>query len=121
MSARLVRPSPYLTFVAGPYVHRVDITTTDIGATIGTRLTYAGVHGLGNRAVPLIAYRPGTRYHDSAEECAVRHLTAALGRVQMSPRVDSTDVSDLALSLADVVQEDGCRLWDPNATEEDSW
>jgi hypothetical protein len=121
MTVELIRPAPYLTFVVGSFVHRVGIATRDIGATIGTRLTYAGVNGLANRAVPLVAYRPGTRYHGTAEECAVKHLTAALGRVQLSTRVDSTDVSDLALSLAEVVQEAGCRLWDPSESEEESW
>jgi hypothetical protein len=99
----------------------VDIETEDIGATIGTKLTYAGVNGLGNRAVPLVAYRPGTRYHDRAEECAVKHLAAALERVQLSTRVDATDVAALAQCLTDVVQEDGCRLWDSNVEEDDLW
>lgn len=121
MTVKLNRPAPYLTFAVGPYVHRVDIVTEDIGATIGTRLSYAGVNGLGMRRVPLVSYRPGTRYHDRAEECAVDHLTVALARAQLSTRVDSTDVETLALCLAEVVQEDGCRLWDPNESEEDSW
>ncbi|MEU3285606.1 hypothetical protein [Streptomyces longwoodensis] len=121
MTVKLVRPAPYLTFHAGPWVHRVNIETKDIGSTIGTKLTYAGVAGLGNRSVPLVSYRPGTRYHDRAEECAVEHLATALARVELSTRVDVTDVETLALSLADVVQEDGCRLWDPNATEDDAW
>jgi hypothetical protein len=121
VSVTLIRPTPYLTFAVGPYMHRVNITTKDIGGTIGTELTYAGVNGLGNRAVPLVSYRPGTRYHDRAEECAVRHLTTALARVSLSVAVDHTDVSTLALCLAEVVQEDGCRLWDPHAAEEDSW
>lgn len=120
MSVELVRPTPYLTFAVGPYLHRVTVETTDIGATIGTKLSYAGVNGLGSRSVPLVTYRPGTRYHDTAEECAVKHLTTALGRVQLSTRVDPEDVSILALCLAEVVQEDGCRLWDPDGTE-DSW
>ena len=119
MTVRLIRPAPYLTFAVGPFAHRVDVRTTDIGGTIGTRLTYAGVAGLGNRAVPLVTYRPGTRYHDRAEGCAVEHLTTALERVQLSTRVDAVDIETLALCLADVVQEDGCRLWDPN--EEDRW
>lgn len=118
MTVNLIRPAPYLTFAVGPFMHRVDIQTADIGATIGTRLTYAGVCGLGNRSVPLVSYRPGTRYHDRAEGSAVEHLSAALKRVQLSARVDSDDVATLALSLAEVVQEDGCRLWDPNATED---
>jgi hypothetical protein len=121
MTVRLIRPAPYLTFAVGPFLHRVDIMTTDIGCTIGTRLTYAGVNGLGNGGVPLVSYRPGTRHHDRAEECAAEHLTSALARVQLSTRVDATDVSTLALCLADVVQEDGCRLWDPYATEEYPW
>ncbi|WP_406161027.1 hypothetical protein [Streptomyces canus] len=121
MSVSLIRPAPYLVFAVGPFMHRVDIVTKDIGATIGTRLTYAGVCGLGNRPVPLVAYRPGTRYPDTAEECAVKHLSAALKRVQLSNRVDAEDVAALARSLTEVVQEDGCRLWDPSATEEDSW
>jgi hypothetical protein len=121
MTVNLNRPAPYLTFDAGPFLHRVDIVTEDIGCTIGTALTYAGVNGLANRAVPLVSYRPGTRYHDTAEECAVKHLTAALERAQLSTRVDSTDVSELARSLTAVVQEAGCRLWDPSAKEKDSW
>ncbi|MGV9546826.1 hypothetical protein [Streptomyces ardesiacus] len=120
MTVRLVRPAPYLTFPVGPYTHRADIVTTDIGSTIGTKLTYAGVSGLGNRSIPLVSYRPGTRYHDRAEECAVKHLTEALRRAPMSIAVDHTDVSTLALCLAEVVQEDGCRLWDPYG-EEDGW
>jgi hypothetical protein len=121
MTAHLIRPAPYLTFAVGPFMHRVNIETKDIGFTIGTKLSYAGVNGLGNRSVPLVSYRPGTRYHDTAEECAVKHLTAALKRVELSTRVDAEDVATLALCLAEVVQEDGCRLWDPSATEEDSW
>ncbi|MDX2794027.1 hypothetical protein [Streptomyces scabiei] len=121
MTVELIRPAPYLTFVAGPFLHRVNITTEDIGFTIGTKLTYAGVNGLGNRSVPLVSYRPGTRHHDTAEECAVKHLASALERVSLSTRVDETDVTTLALSLAEAVQADGCRLWDPNALEEDSW
>ncbi|MBT2412666.1 hypothetical protein J7I94_19220 [Streptomyces sp. ISL-12] len=121
MTVELIRPASYLTFTAGLFLHRVDIATKDIGCTIGTKLTYTGVNGLGNRAVPLVAYRPGTRYHDRAEECAVVHLTTALAQVSLSTRVDATDVATLALCLAEVVQEDGCRLWDPHADEEDSW
>ncbi|MFD5161018.1 hypothetical protein ACFWMJ_23565 [Streptomyces hawaiiensis] len=121
MTVKLNRPAPYLTFAAGPFLHRVDIETEDIGFTIGTRLSYAGVNGLGSSRVPLVSYRPGTRYHDRAEECAVKHLTTALERVELSTRVDATDVTTLALCLAEVVQEDGCRLWDPNETEDDSW
>ncbi|MFD7776635.1 hypothetical protein [Streptomyces sp. NPDC059753] len=121
MTVKLIRPAPYLAFAVGPFVHRVDIVTQDIGCTIGTRLTYAGVNGLGNRAVPLVTYHPGTRYHDTAEECAVKHLTTALARVQLSTRVDSADVSTLALCLAEVVQADGCQLWDPNEKVEEPW
>ncbi|WDM16715.1 hypothetical protein J3S85_37755 [Streptomyces lavenduligriseus] len=121
MAVMLNRPAPYLTFTVGPYVHRVDIVTKDIGATIGTQLFYAGVAGLGNRHVPLVSYRPGTRYHDRAEACAVEHLTTALERARMSTRVDAEDVALLGRCLADVVQEDGCQLWDPHATEEDEW
>ncbi|MEV5319136.1 hypothetical protein AB0K92_16025 [Streptomyces sp. NPDC052687] len=121
MTAQLIRPATYLVFAVGPFMHRVDITTKDIGATIGTELSYAGVNGLGSSRVPLVSYRPGTRYHDRAEECAAEHLTTALGRVQLSTRVDATDVTTLALCLAEVVQEDGCRLWDPSAKDGDSW
>ncbi|MEU0860638.1 hypothetical protein ABZ352_35525 [Streptomyces griseofuscus] len=99
----------------------MDIETTDIGATIGTTLRYAGVNGLGRSRVQLVSYRPGTRYHDRAEECAAKHLATALARVELSARVDSTDVTTLALALADVVQEDGCRLWDPSDMEDGAW
>ncbi|MEV0444035.1 hypothetical protein AB0I84_45280 [Streptomyces spectabilis] len=116
--AALIRPAPHLAFAVGPFMHRVDITTKDIGCTIGTKLTYAGVNGLGNRAVPLVSYRPGTRYHDTAEERAAKHLTTALSRVELSTRVDAEDVAALAACLAEVVQDDGCRLWEPNVKEE---
>ncbi|MFJ6636598.1 hypothetical protein ACIQMR_35320 [Streptomyces sp. NPDC091376] len=99
----------------------MNIVTRDIGCTIGTELRYDGVAGLGTHSVPLVSYRPGTRYHDVAEECASQHLEAALERAQVSTRVDAVDVETLALCLADVVQEAGCRLWDPNAKEEDAW
>ncbi|MEV4939592.1 hypothetical protein [Streptomyces zaomyceticus] len=119
MTVQLNRPV-LLTFAVGPYVHRVDVATKDIGCTIGTELRYVGVNGLGNRAVSLVSYRPGTRYHDVAEECAQKHLATALERVQLSTQMDGVDVATLALSLAEVVQEDHCRLWDPNE-EEDAW
>ncbi|WP_030997534.1 hypothetical protein [Streptomyces sp. NRRL F-5630] len=119
MTVKLIRPTPYLTFPVSAYLHRVDIETEDIGATIGTRLTYAGVNGLRRQAVPLVSYRPGTRYADRAEECAVEHLAKALERAELSGRFDFVDFTTLALALADVVQEDGCQLWDPD--EDGEW
>jgi hypothetical protein len=120
MTVQLIRPAPYLTFTVGGYAHRVDVVTKDIGCTIGTELRYGGVLGLGNRSARLVAYRPGTRYSDRAEECAVEHLTAALERARVSSRVDGSDVERLAECLTAIVQEDGCNLWDPYA-EEDGW
>jgi len=120
MTVQLIRPAPYLTFTVGGYAHRVDVVTKDIGCTIGTELRYVGVVS-SITSVRLVAYRPGTRYSDRAEEIATAHLTAALERARVFAHFGASGVETLALCLADIVQEDGCRLWDPDAKEEDGW
>ncbi|WP_369147074.1 hypothetical protein [Streptomyces sp. R44] len=117
--ARLIRPRPYLEFDAGGMVHRVDITTKDIGCTIGTELRYVGPFR-SLTSVRLVAYRPGTRHSDCAEECAAEHLTKALEKYRAGSRFSLSGVEGLAECLRDVVTEDGCRLWDPEH-EEDEW
>lgn len=120
MTVRLQRPAPYLEFELGGLVHRVDVITKDIGCTIGTELRYVGpIPGLGS--LRLVAYRPGTRYSDRAEECAAEHLTKALERFRASAGwLDMAGITRLAECLRDVVTEGGCRLWDPEH-EEDEW
>ncbi|MFB7823845.1 hypothetical protein [Streptomyces hydrogenans] len=121
IDVRLERPAPYLTFHAGGLVHRVDIVTKDIGFTIGTELRYAGVvRSL--TSVRLVAYRPGTKYHDVAEESAAEHLRKALERFSVGSRFSLAGVEGLAECLRAVVTEDRCCLpWDPDHIEEEPW
>ncbi|MFI9123854.1 hypothetical protein ACIGW0_31435 [Streptomyces bikiniensis] len=119
MTVRLQRPAPYLEFDAGGMAHRVDLTTKDIGCTIGTELRYVGP-ARSLTSVRLVAYRPGTRHHDRAEEIAAEHLTKALEKYRAGSRFSLAGVEGLAECLRDVVTEDGRQLWDPE-NEEDEW
>lgn len=90
---------------------RLEVATRDIGATIGTEIRDED----GNL---IVAYRPGTRYPDTAVEIAAEHVRRAVPfAMGMLGRFFS---EALAETLREIVTEDGYRPWNPEE-EEETW
>ncbi|MCM2391738.1 hypothetical protein [Streptomyces albipurpureus] len=104
-----VRQRTVLEWMSATEAGKVYVTTTDIGATIGTEITFD--HGFGPQR--LIAYRPGTRHPSTAEESAGEHLRSALEQLQrdgLPPMPGHLSVALHVVIAADV----HCQLWNPD-------
>lgn len=109
-----VRVRTYLVYHAPHHTGRVEIRTQDIGATIGTEL-------FDDEGRRLVAYRPGTRYPDTAEEVATDHVRRAIDLAYMDCARGYSFDEAFPGRLRDVVADDHCGTWDPEGEDADLW
>jgi hypothetical protein len=111
-----IHPRFVLDYTVGRYRGQVEVVTKDIGATIGTEI-------LDEDGIRICAYRPGTRYPSTAEECAEKHLRQALELLIGSSLPDAHTMPmgrAVATALRAVVA--GEQPWNPDDEEEnDQW